>query len=149
MTEAELIVYVKPYLKKQGFLKKNKRWTKIEGEFTINFFIQGSSYDKDNYYIRPGIFLNAVSSDLFYGHFMTEISQMSPEQVVNDFEAFCKDWTNKEYIKKTLLEFKEWETRNPLEKRRAGLCDYDKDHVPSEVCFSIPTNVINYILENF
>lgn len=61
MTETELIDYVKPYLKKQGFLKKNKRWTKIDGEFTINFFIQGSCYDKDDYYIRPGIFLNAVS----------------------------------------------------------------------------------------
>lgn len=74
---------------------------------------------------------------------------MNPEQVMNDFEDFCKDWTNKQYIKKTLLEFKKWETRNPLEKRRAGLCDYDKDPVPSEVCFTIPTNVINYILENF
>ncbi len=149
MTETELIEYVKPYLKKCGFLKKNKRWTKVEGDFTINFYIQGSCYDKDSYYIRPGIFLNSVSTNDVYGHFVTEIPQVNPEQVVSDFEDFRKCWTNKEYIKKTVFEFMEWEIRNPLEKRRAGLCDYDEDPVPSKVCFTIPLTVVNYILENF
>ena len=149
MTEAELIEYVKPYFKQRGYRKKNKRWIKVDGDFTINFFIQGSCYDKDKYYIRPGIYLNAVTTDDFYGHFMAEIAQESPEQVIRDFEVFCNNWANKEYIKKTLQEFMAWESRNPIEKRRAGLCDYDKDPPPSGACFGIPLKVKNYSLENF
>ncbi len=149
MTENELIEYMKPVLKKSGFLKKNKRWIKTIEEFTISFFIQGSCYDKDDYYIRPGIYVNAIETDDHYGHFSTELKQETPEQVLNDFEQFCKKWTDKKYIKKTLLEYANWEMRNPLENRRAGLCDYKNDPVPSKVCFSIPEKVKEYILEKY
>ncbi len=149
MTEIELIEFLKPILKKHGFLKKNKRWIKTTEEFKICFLIQGSCYDKDDFYIRPGIFVNAVETNDYYGHFSTELKQESPEQVLRDFEQFCQTWTDKEYIKKNLLEFADWEIRNPLEKRRAGLCDYDNDPVPSRVCFSIPASVRQYIVDNF
>ncbi len=149
MTENELIEYIKPILKKGGFLKKNKRWIKTTEEFKISFLIQGSCYDKDNFYIRPGVFVNAIKTSDYYGHFVTALKQETPEQVVNDFEQFCREWTDKEYIKKILFDFENWERRNPLEKRRSGLCDYEKDPIPSKVCFSIPMSVRQYIFENF
>ena len=40
----ELIAYAKDYLKKRGYKKKNKRWTKDVGDFTLCFYIQGSVY---------------------------------------------------------------------------------------------------------
>ena len=52
LSEEQLIEYVKPYLKAKGFKKKNKRWTKNIGEFTICFYIQGSCFSKEDYYIR-------------------------------------------------------------------------------------------------
>ena len=55
LPEEQLIEYAKSYLKAKGFKKKNKRWTKDTGEFTLCFYIQGSSYSKEDYYIRPGI----------------------------------------------------------------------------------------------
>ena len=55
LPEEQLIEYAKPYLKANGFKKKNKRWTKDIGEFTLCFYIQGSFYAKENYYIRPGV----------------------------------------------------------------------------------------------
>ncbi len=149
MTENELIEYIKPRLKESGFLKNNKRWIKTTEEFKICFFIQGSCYDQNDFYIRPGIYINAVDANDYYGHFSTELKQETPEQVLNDFEQFYQSWTDKEYIKKTLLEFADWEIRNPLEKRRAGLCDYDKDPAPSRVCFSIHASVRQYIVDHF
>ena len=43
-------------------------------DFTISFLIQGSSYDKEDYYIRPGIFINdLMPTDFYYGHLITDI----------------------------------------------------------------------------
>lgn len=147
--ENELIEYAKKYLKEKGFKKKNKRWTKVDEEFTISFLIQGSIYDKDDYYIRPGIFINALETNLYYGHFMTELPQDSIENIFCKFEEFVTIWTDKAAVKKIVTDFIEWEKRNPLEKRREGLVDYEKDPVPSRVCFCIPERVIEYILANF
>ncbi len=150
MTETELIGYIKPYLKAKGYKKKNKRWTKTIEDFTLNFFIQGSSFNKDTYYIRPGVFINALlPTDYFYGHFSIEIAQTNPQQVIDDYEVFCNNWTDKKYIKKTIIDFMEWEERNPLEKRREGLCDYEKDPPPSEVCFTVFKDTKEYALNNF
>ena len=87
LPEQELIDYVKPYLKSKGFKKKNKRWTKDIGEFTLCFYIEGSQWDKDDYYIRPGIFINELMSiPTFYGDWFTEIDQTTPEEVMVKFE---------------------------------------------------------------
>ena len=150
----QLIEYVKPYLKAKGFKKKNKRWIKDIGDFTLCFFIQGSSYSKEAYYIRPGIFINALSpTDLVYGHWMTQIEQTTPEAIMLKFEQWCQEWTNKSLIKERLLAFIEGEKRNPLEKRRAGLVDYEKDPVPAEEFFGIDSpswsSPKQYILDNF
>lgn len=150
----DLIDYVKPYLKSKGFKKKNRRWTKDIGDFTLCFYIQGSSYSKDLYYIRPGIFINALPTNLTYGHWMIEIDQTTPEEVIEKFEKWCVEWTDKSLIRKRLEAFIEWEKRNPLEKRRANLVDYDADPVPADEFFQInalssESQVFQYIIDNF
>ena len=150
LSEEQLIEYVKPYLKAKGFKKKNKRWTKDTGEFTLCFYIQGSSYSKEDYYIRPGIFINALMPcDKFYGHFMLEIEPTKPEEVMNKFDNWCEEWTDKSLIKERLLAFIEWDKRNPLEKRRSGLVDYETDPVPAREFFSNTLVVTQFILNNF
>lgn len=150
LPEKELIEYVKPYLKAKEFKKKNKRWTKDIGEFTLCFYIQGSCYAKEDYYIRPGIYINELlPTNLGYGHFMTQIEQTTPEEIMKKFEQWCEEWTNKSLIKERLLAFIEWEERNPLEKRRAKLVDYENDPVPAEEFFMIDTKTKPHILDNF
>ena len=155
LPEEELIEYAKPYLKAKGFKKKNKRWTKDIGEFTISFLIQGSCFSKEDYYIRPRIFINALMpTEGYYGHWMHGIEPTTPEEIMQKFEQWCEEWTNKSLIKERLLAFIEWEERNPLEKRRAKLVDYEKDPVPAEEFFMIDTppttpSTKQYILDNF
>ena len=150
LPEEQLIEYAKSYLKAKGFKKKNKRWTKDTGEFTLCFYIQGSSYSKEDYYIRPGIFINALMPcDDVYGHFMLEIEPSTSEEVVSKFDDWCEEWTNKSLIKERLIAFMEWDKRNPLEKRRAGLVDYDADPVPSREFFATTLVVKQFILDNF
>lgn len=150
LPEEQLIEYAKSYLKAKGFKKKNKRWTKDTGEFTLCFYIQGSSYSKEDYYIRPGIFINALMPcDDVYGHFMLEIEPSTPEEVVSKFDDWCEEWTNKSLIKERLIAFMEWDKRNPLEKRRDGLVDYDADPVPSREFFATTLVVKQFILDNF
>jgi hypothetical protein len=144
--ENELIDYAKKYLKEKGYKKKNKRWTKAEEAFTISFLIQGSCFDKEAYYIRPGIYINELDfSNDYYGHFWIEIKQDSLEQIFDDFEQFVSMWTDKNSIKKMV----EWNKRNPIEKRRANCVNYTKDPVPSSACLSISEYVLNYIYKNF
>ena len=150
LPEEQLIEYAKSYLKAKGFKKKNKRWTKDTGEFTLCFYIQGSSYSKEDYYIRPGIFINALMPCYdVYGHFMLEIEPSTPEEVVSKFDDWCEEWTNKSLIKERLIAFMEWDKRNPLEKRRAGLVDYDADPVPSREFFATTLVLKQFILDNF
>ncbi len=150
LKQNDLIEYAKPYLKARGFLKKNKRWTKNIGEFTLCFFIQGSVYSSEDYYVRPGVFINALpKEEVYYGHFVAGLNTVTAEQVMKDFEDFTEKWSDPSYIKKTMREFKKWEERNPLEKRRAGLVDYKADPPPSRTCFTVPESAIKYIEEHF
>lgn len=156
LTKEELIAYVKPYLKSKGFKKKNTRWTKDIGEFTLCFYIQGSCYSKEDYYIRPGIFVNALLPTQMrsYGHWHFEIPRTTSEEIMEKFDRWCDEWTDKALIKARLQAFMEWEKRNPLEKRRAKLVDYAADPVPAHEFFGIdlpPAEplVSQYILENF
>ena len=150
LSEAQLIEYVKPYFKARGFKKKNKRWTKETPEFTISFLIQGSSFSKETYYIRPGIFINELKpAEQYYGHWMHGIAPTTPEEIMRIFEKWCTEWTNKTLIKERLLAFMEWEERNPLEKRRAKLVDYETDPVPAEEFFAVDLKTKQFILDNF
>lgn len=149
ISKNDMIEYAKKHLKERGFKKKALRWTKDMGEFTVCFFLQGSSYDKEDYYIRPGVWINAIGTDSYYGHFSTEIQQTTTEAVMTEFDEFVRIWTDKGNIKRIVDEFLVWDKRNPLEKRRAGEVDYEKDPVPSRVCFSIPQNAMKFILEHF
>jgi hypothetical protein len=146
----KLIEQTKEVLRSEGFKKKNKRWTKDIGEFTLVFYIQGSSYSKGDYYIRPGVFINAIEkTNSYYGHFRTQIEISDTESIFQEFFDFCETWTDKQRIKYLLNEFIKWDKRNPLEKRRLGQVDYEKDPVPSNVFFSVPHIAIDYILNNF
>ena len=148
--EENLIAYAKPYLKAKGFKKKNKRWTKDVGDFTLCFFIQGSCYSKEEYYIRPGVFINALPSTTWmYGHFMTDIPQTTPEEILAKFEKWCEEWTNRDLIKARLLAFIEWEKRNPLENRIANLVDYDADPVPAYEFFTANLQTKQHVLDSF
>ncbi len=159
LTEFDLIEGIAPYLKERGYKKQNKRWKKNVGGFILVFYIQGSAYDKDDYYIRPGIVIeNAPAVGDYYGHFMTELKQRNVEQVIADYEAFVREWTDKPLIKRRLSEFLIWEARNPLEKRRdlrekakKGEDPYEKDPIPDggTMFFRIGESTRNYILENF
>lgn len=149
LSEEQLIEYVKPYLKAKGFKKKNKRWIKETQEFTISFLIQGSSFSKENYYIRTGIFINALMpTELYYGHWMHEIEPTTPEEVMCKFEDWCKEWTNKSLIKKRLLTFIEWEERNPVEKRKKHV-NYDADPIPAHEFFILTPKTKQFVLDNF
>ena len=150
LPEDLLIEYVKPYLKAKGFKQKNKRWIKVTPEFTISFLIQGSCYAKEDYYIRPGIFINdLMPTDLYYGHWMTDIEPTTPQEIMTKFEKWCDEWTNKSLIKERLRKFIEWEERNTLEKRRQELVDYIADPIPAKEFFSVTIKVKEYLLENF
>lgn len=158
----ELIDFAKPYLKEKGFKKKNNRWTKDIGEFTLSFLIQGSRFGPD-YYVRPGIFINQyLHVPSHYGHFHMEIESNSPEENLEIFDRFCEEWTNKALIKKRLIEFIAWDERNPLEQRRAEFAEYVKDRSKprkTEPCpasellilsyESKKSEIFAYILENY
>ena len=150
-SEDELIEYVKPLLKAKGFRKKNKRWTKNVGEFTLSFLLQGSCYNKEDFYIRPGVYIEALKNQVFeyYDTFFIQIPNTTTEEILNTFFNFCDEWTNKTFIKKRLIQFLEWESRNPLEKRMAGLCYYTVDPPPTEVFFTVPEKAQEYILKLF
>ena len=142
-----MIEYAKPYLKQRGFKKKNKRWTKNVGKFTLCFYIQGSCWDKDDYYIRPGVFVNDYAIGCPYGHFWFTISNsLSPEKIFEKFDAFCLEWTDVALIKVRAKEHKSWLERNPLEKRRAGLIDYEKDP-RSDVLIQCGDFFIDYLID--
>jgi hypothetical protein len=150
LNQNDLIEYAKIHLKQKGFKKKNKRWTKDIGEFTLVFYIQGSSFSKENYYVRPGIFINKLlPTNLVYGHIMTELKSEKLEDVILDFDKYCIEWTDKRLIKERAIAFIEWDKRNPLEKRRAGTVDYIRDPVPAREFYLMDDFVMEYILKSF
>ena len=134
VSEEDLIEYIKPILKERGFSKKAKRWTKTSEHFTYLFFIQGSVYDKDGYYVRPGVIVNDIKAPpLTYGHFHIDIPVTTKEEVLEKALAFFSLWSSVEYLKKMVTDFVEWEKRNPIEKRREGNVDYEADPVPAHL----------------
>ncbi len=149
MTLDDLIDYIKPYLKANGYKKTNRRWTKTTSDFTFVFYIQKSAYDKNDFYIRPGIYINSLlPTTIPYGHFFTEIAQTTPENVISDFEVFCQQWSKKQQIRNEIIMFEKWEKENPIEKRRLGIIN-SSDYAPSPVSFTVPVSVREYIINNF
>ena len=147
--EEDLIEYIKPLLKAQGFKKKAKRWTKVTDHFTYIFFIQGSCYDKESYYVRPGIIINDIEPDpfMYYGHIWIDIPVTTKEDILNHAEAYFSQWSSVDYLKNMVSDFVEWEKRNPLEKRRAGEVDYETDPVPAYTLFNLSDNAKEQILK--
>ena len=130
--------YVKPVLKEKGFRKKAKRWIKETEHYTYLFYIQGSAYDKDDYYVRPGIIIKDIQAEPWgYGHICTDIPVTTKEDVLSKALEFFAEWSDIEQLKKSVAAFIEWEKRNPVEKRREGKVDYEADPVPSKDLFSL------------
>lgn len=148
-TEEELITYIKPILKVEGFKKKGKRWTKVTEHFTYIFFIQGSSYDKDTYYVRPGIIINGVPTDApcYYGHMFIDIPITTKEEILAAAESYFSEWNDVGRLVEAVKEFSAWEERNPVEKRRANEVDYEKDPVPGRGLFTMSTRTKEHILK--
>lgn len=148
LTEDELIEFLKPILKQEGFKKTGKRWTKNTGHFTYIFFIQGSSFDKDDYYVRPGIIINDIPIDELcnYGHIFINIPVTSKEEILVSAESFFAEWNDVGRLVEKVKEFIEWEERNPIEKRRANLVDYEKDPVPGRGLLSMSSRTKEQVL---
>ena len=138
---------IKPILKEQGFRKKAKRWTKTTEHFSYIFFIQGSSYDKNDYYVRPGIIVNDIQAEPWaYGHLSIDIPVTTKEEILQKAEEFFSQWSSIEYLKKTVADSVAWEKRNPVEKRRAREVDYEADPVPAYSLFSLTEKAKEEIL---
>ena len=148
ISEDELINAAKLFWKERGFKKVRKRWTKVVDDFTLSFLIQGSVYDKDFYYVRPGVFFNFLQQrpGHYYGHVYTGIEVNSIEQILQDTENYFKDWTDKELIKRRIMSFIEWDKRNPTEKRRVGRVNFKKDPAPADL-FLLSLDELNFILK--
>jgi hypothetical protein len=52
----DFIFLSKEYMKKEGFLKDKNNWRKELNDIILLFNIQGSSYDKNDFYVNLGIF---------------------------------------------------------------------------------------------
>ena len=145
----EMIAYAKAWLKAKGFRKKNTRWSKDTGAFTICFYLQGSCYSKEHYYIRPGIFINALMPTMrTYGHWSFEIMSGSAEEIMATFDQWCSEWTDKALIRSRVLAYEEWA------KRREAQADDDTAALPAHECFHMDplpgeASVRQYILEHF
>lgn len=151
ISEEKLIEFAKPYLKERGFKKRNKWWTKDTGEFTLSFYIQGSQYDKEDYYIRPGVFINKLGLEriglFYYGHFHIGIRNDLPiKEIFEKFEQFCAEWTDKNLIKERAKLYKAWDKRNPLEKRRAKLVDLKNDPNPVPVLSVLGIKYMDWLI---
>ena len=148
VTKNELIEYISPLLKEYGFKKKGSAWLKTTESFTYRFYIQGSVYGSDQYYIRPGIIINSIPSDgIKYGHISADIAVTTKEEIWSKTQEFYSQWHSIEYLKTLVLDFIEWEKRNPVEKRRNGLVNYIEDPVPSEYLFAVSERTKKAILE--
>ena len=148
VTKKELIDYLTPLLKEDGFKKTGKAWLKTTERFTYRFYIQGSVYGSDQYYIRPGIIINDIASDgIEYGHISTDIAVTTKEEIWNKTQEFYSQWHSIEHLKSVVADFVEWEKRNPVEKRRTGMVNYEEDPVPSECLFAVSERTKKAILE--
>ena len=151
VSEEDVLAFAKTQLKERGFRKKGKRWTKQLDDFTLVFYVQGSSWSKEGYYIRPGVLIHAVAAEenapwAYYGHFATEITPCSVEQIFGDLDLFFDTWTDKTRIKRNVLAFLAWKKRNSME-----LCDADNagDNEPPafpKELFAASNVVLDYVV---
>ncbi len=117
--------------------------------FTLCFFIQGSIFDKNLYYIRPGVWFDACEKTgmNYYGHFHTEIPQTTAEEVMEKAMAFFQAWSDRAYIRETVQAFLEWEQRNPWEKRRNVFMKKDPMPGNNSGLVELTENQLHEILE--
>lgn len=129
ISEEELIEYAKPVLKEQGFVKKAKRWTKVTKDFTYCFFIQGSCFSKEDFYVRLGIIINAIEVPApSYGHIFIDVPVTTKEEILELSCDFFSQWSDIDNLKQRVADFIEWERRNPIENRRSGIITGNPDH---------------------
>ncbi len=76
-----------PQLKLAGFRKKGRTWRRGNSDVLEVFQIQGSSWDKDDFYINLGIFLKALGSDLNPSANHCHVQHRVPREIDHDEQS--------------------------------------------------------------
>lgn len=63
LSKEQLIECFKPVFKQCGFKKMRTSWRKSTDELTFVLNIQGSQWDKEDYYINVGVYINALGTE--------------------------------------------------------------------------------------
>ncbi len=95
MTKEEIILYSKELLKKMGYKKRNTTWVKkVDEEIFIVVNIQGSQFDKSDFYINLGVYIRPLGNKE-----MPAISDCHLSERINAdidlnslFEGIVKKW---------------------------------------------------------
>lgn len=127
VSKEEMIEYAAAWFRGKGFRKSHLRWRKSDGVFTREFVIQGSSFSREAYYIRPRVYIDALA-DQSFGMFTTQIAPFTTEQVIRDTERFFCEWTNPGLIRAHIEAFLEWDARNPPEVRREKMLAVERTY---------------------
>ncbi|MCH5348276.1 MAG: DUF4304 domain-containing protein [Oscillospiraceae bacterium] len=63
ITKSELVSEIKPLLKNMRYKKRNTTWVKkSDDNISIMVNIQGSQYDKEDFYINLGVYINDLGT---------------------------------------------------------------------------------------
>ena len=82
--------------------------------------------EKEDYYVRLGIIINDIDVPVpSYGHISIDVPVTTKEEVLKLSLDFFSQWDSIESLKKLVIDFVEWEKRNPIEKRRTGNVESD------------------------
>lgn len=136
--------------KKNGYLKKGKKWYKKLNEiFTLRFCVQTSLYDKNYYDVRVGVTVNIpwINEDNTpYGDFYINISVRNGTQVYNDSVEYFNTLTNWRMLRDKMLKLKQWrETYSPEYLR--SLPDNEQPSPPVQIPLG-EVVIVNYVLSN-
>jgi hypothetical protein len=118
MPKEQLVSELGKILKANGYTKKGINWRKeLNDDFTLKFCVQGSRFEKGDYDVRIGVALAGFKDRDFayYGHFWTQVTAISAEQVYSDSVDFFSEWLDKKVVYEKVRAIKEWRDRNPPE----------------------------------
>ncbi|MCA1057555.1 DUF4304 domain-containing protein [Rossellomorea aquimaris] len=64
LTQEQLTDCLKPFLKKQGFKKRQTTWRKTTVDLIYVLNIQGSQWNEEDYYINVAIYIKALGEEV-------------------------------------------------------------------------------------
>ena len=96
--KADIIEAATKHYKAKGYLKVKNRWSKEENGIEKIFFIQKSQWDKNDYYIRPGINIRELikKSRLIYGDIFYDLDcyNKSVNEIFDEADCFLEKYGN-------------------------------------------------------